>query len=483
MRQTEQITLSNQVAKESDIEWIKDELVQWKKPQFPEMPTEYDELNRPKFSKDELYKIDSLCKYAKAVDLMKKDRNYREYILKFVFKNTSENCPNAVDIAIQFPTLAKKISASFIDKRIKRLTKTTGLSIKEEIIDNIVTKNVFLRMQKVDEPLRNMTRAITFHDKKTQEDRILTVDQIFQEFATKDASGTSHFEYTENGIDLCYPKSPVIDFESNTWWTGLPVIETLSRAEVEDKYNVTMAGKKAILALRATREKDPLHVQGNHGWLQIVLPQNDGSFTVHAIGKYAKHFPQGAIQTLLFTFGTHPGLLTTLDENEFYSHREHCIIPKTLTYAQFVRLMDKLKSDLQDSFNDNMVFQAQGQNCSAWVQEVVHAVFGADEHRKHRIPQLFEVPVVETTAPKPIDMVINGIRLLETISHHVAKVARLALATLLGGAWSITTTRDGRQIKNSIVTHEPWLRGYLALPALLFSREKQQKLQEAFDKL
>lgn len=478
MRQLEQRVISGNVVNQKDFDWLNETILKWKATQFPAIPT-LEENGLPVLSKAELFKIDSLCrKYPEAVQRMRTSRNYKDFICKFVFKNTNESCSNPVDIAVQFPTLTKKISACFIDKRVKRQSKVIGLTFKETITDNNVHKDVCLRIQNKDIPISDMSRKVTFIDKKMATERVLTVEEIFKEFRTKDTTGISHFEYTENGIDLCYPKQPNIDFESPTWWTGLPVVERLSRQEVEDKYNVTMAGKKAVLAVCATREKDPFHIQGNHGWIRVVIPQDDETFTVHALGKYTQSYPVGDLETLLFSFKTHRGVLATIDENELYAHRELCQVPKALSDAQFERLMAKLKSDLQDSFSGNMVFQAQGQNCSAWVQQVLDDVFGQEN-----MPRLFNMPVIETSSPSPINKVLSGIRWLEKISHTVAKAARMGLAILLGGRQKVITTKNGKPVENSTITYEPWRRGYLALPAALFANEKQKKLREAFDRL
>ncbi len=468
LRAVEQQTIIDTPYNDADVEWVKKELADWKKLQFPALPAEY--------TSEDIGKIESLCRYTRAIKLMRTDRNYRQFVFRFIFKASHHNF---VDIAVQFPAVSKRVSSSYVDKRAKGLPKTVGLSFKEVA----GKKDVYLRMQGVDEPISDMKRNITFYDKRTGKDRVLSVDQIFQDFKTKDATGTSPFEFTENGVDLCYPKNPLIDFTSKTWWDGLPVLERLTRSEVEQQYGVSMAGKKAVFVIRATREKDPLNIQGNHGWTQVIIPQKEGNYTVHALGKYVNVYPQGALETLLFIFNTHIGVISTVDENWFYTHREHTFIPKTLTSWQFDRLMEKLKTDLEDSAKGNMVFQAQGQNCSAWVQEVVDYVFGKDDEGGYKIPRLFEVPVVETSAPRPINYAIRAVRFTEKLSYNLAKILRLVVASILGGTNTIVTTKDGKEIKNSTITYEPWRKGKLALPALLFSQEKQQRIREAFAKV
>ncbi len=479
LRETPQETLNNTPADEQDMEWVKGELTTWKKLQFPSLHTvKEDGSISYDFSKADLTKIECLCRYKKAIKLMKEDRGYRESVFKLVFRAPHHNF---VDIAVQFPGLSKKITSCYVDKRVKRLAKTVGLSVKEEIKEGIVHKDVCLRINKQDEPLSNMKRKITFQDIKTGRDRVLSIDEIFHDFRTKDSTGTSPFEFTENGVDLCYTKDPLIDFKSDNWWESLPVIEHLTRDEVEARYNVSMAGKKSLLTVKATREKDPLNVQNNHAWLQFIIPLKDGTYSVHAFGKYARVYPQGTLEKLLFIFNTHPGVIVTIDENEFYSHREHTAVTKTLTGAQFERLMSKLKSDLEASSQGNIVFQAQGQNCSSWVQDVLDEVFGQDEQGHSRIPRLFEVPVVEASAPWLVNYAIKTIRFVEKFSHQLAKIVRFAIARLLGGRNAIITRRDGKEVVNSTMTNERWQRGYLTLPALLFSREKQHKLKEAFN--
>ena len=475
LRATPQSTIEYRVVQDEDRKWLKEQLTAWKGQQFPEMPA-LDEQNKPIFTADERKKIESLCKYPEAISLLKRDKNYREFLFKFVFKNTNGGCPKSADIAIQFPKLTKKLSTSYLDKRIKRLSGTIGLSLKEEIDDSTVAKDICLRIQKKEEPLRDLTRTISFVDLKNGNERVLTINDIFREFRAKKTQRMGDFEYTEDGVSLCYPKSPQLDFNKEQWWEDLPIIERLTRDEVERKYATSLDDNYALFAVRASRETDPFNTKGTHGWLQIVLPHKDGNFTVHAIGKYTDPYPQGDIETLFFSFRSHVAFLSGLDENEFHFHRDHCLVPKAITKVQTDKLLNKLKEGFQESKTGNLVFQAQGQNCSAWVQEVLDEVFGAKN-----IPRVFDIPMTLTNAPAPVDEVIYWIRRIDELSHQAATMVRVAIGTVMGGTQEITMKKKGQHVVHSTMNYQPWRKGILSLPALLF--ETQDKLKEAFAKI
>ncbi len=451
-RKTPQHTILAIPPSYNDQEWLKKKISKWKGKQFPDMATD--------ISNEDSRKIDAISCYAKTVQLLKVDKSYRDFFFKFVFKNTNGGCPDSVHVAVQFPELTQRLSLSYLDKRVKRVVQYCGLEYKASGENDPVQKEVNLRMKVLSEknqpeiqyiPITDLTKKVPLYDIKNKaKARMMSVAEIFQAFQDKNNIQIGDLEYTQEGISLCYPTQPLLDFNKIDWWKDLPPLETLTKESIQVRYKIDMSKYHSVLLVNATREKDPRSAIGNHAWISVIIPKGDDTFTLHPIGKYPHKYPQGLLKMLASTFQTLPGVFTVVDENEFYFHRKLCCVPKGLSTNQFQLLVEQLKND----FTNTAVFQHQGDNCAAWVQQTLEAVFGES------FPKLFDISIYEAATPFPINIVSRSLRWLQDhVSEPISHIARSAFAYLCG--------QD-----TTLIAHKLWRKGRLSLPAELFNQYK-----------
>lgn len=451
----------------ADKQWLTEELRAWKQFQFPPIPEEV--------SNTENDAITRTCQYPEVVQMLRADPDYKDWYFRFVFRNSS-TIQNAVDIAVQFPTITKRLVVTFLDKRVKRL-KNDGIHFTES---KDRQKDVQLLIEGKYHSLRSDTQRVIFNDATG-----MSMGAIMRELKERNYVLGS-LEYLQNGLVRCHPKYPQCNFENPEWWKELPAFEILTKAEIESRYDIQLdqKGLHGVMIVRASAEKDGLKVLDNHSWILVAAPIAQNRFAMIPVGKYAQEFILHIIPTLkaylpkaiarlaipvvelllklFFIFRTKKAIVTCFDENEFYYHRRHFFLPKPLTKDQFDRLMDKIKNDLQLARDGNLIFQAQGDNCSTLTQETYDTIFPGEK-------RLFDIEMSQTEVPPPLNHVLHGITKLENVSHSLAIAARVACATILfflGWAGSIVNV-NGRYSFRNLVFYENFREGIVQLPAAL----------------
>ncbi|MDB6081862.1 MAG: hypothetical protein JWO53_1134 [Chlamydiia bacterium] len=442
---------------EKNQEWLKTKILAWKKEQSPALAIELCE--------DELRKIEATCHYPETISLLKKSYLYRENYFRFVFRNTVNVVKDAVDIAIQFPSIQTKISESFLDKRIKRL-QNNGLYFHERAEKaTLAKKDVTFLINGKQESILTDSKKITFNNGV-----ILTIKEIFKSFALKNKK-MGDLEYLAEGISLVYPQTPQVDLTKKEWWKDLPQFETLSKKDLEKRYKVSLKTTEGLITVKASKQhKETLHIQDNHSWFEIALPNNNGTFSILPFGKYAEVYPKGLLDSFRYIFQTKRAKLCFPDENEFYYHREHKIEPYVANALQLEQFMDLLRQDLLKAREGNMIFQAQGNNCAAWVQETMDTIFPEEKAK----PRLFEVSILKTASPFPVSCITSNLRATAMLlGHKIANCWRIFICTLFGAWQGCTIKVNGVPTTERLIYNPIWLKGNLSLPAQLFHRVKE----------
>ena len=454
-----------------DSSWIQDELQKWKATQFPPIS---DKVN-----KDEKAQLRKTCDYPEVVQLLRNDPEYKDWYFRFVFRNSS-SIVHAVDIAVQFPTTAKLLVDTYLDKRVKRL-QNDGIQFQETKEGE---KEVQLLIEGVYRSLLDETQVIKFLD-GTQ----LSMANILQDLKEKNYK-MGDLEYLQAGLSHCTPKNPSCDLTVTNWWQTLPIFETLSKTELEKRYKVKITDY-AHLMVRASAQSDGLNVLDNHSWLLIAIPIGGNLFNLYPIGKYANEWPtEGAVylksilpktlarlllplietfMKLFFIFKTKRAIITCCDENEFYYHRKHFFLHKPLSQAQSNTVLEKIRNDLIKVREGNLLFQPQGDNCSSWVQETYDTVYPGEK-------RLFAVPIIETQAPAPLDQLLGCIKTIGKTTTTGAKVVRISIATFFGGWWgSVINVNEKLQYK-PLVLNDGFLDGVIQLPAAIYRNRDDVKI-------
>ena len=453
-----------------DQDWLKKKLVLWKQYQFPPMT---DGINR-----DELNTIDKVSDYPELIALIRENYVLRDELFKFVFKSTLGNFPEAIDAFVQLPSIQKKITKGFLDKRMRRIsglnlrfseTQQTN-SLQESSQQPHLEKDVTLRLdyKKQIISLKNMRQVV-----EVRENDARTVGQIIKVFKEKD-NERGDLECAVDGIFYYRPEDPIPNIEAKDYYKNLKPFDRLTRQEVQARYpQCDFSTAHAMLVVKGSRsfpDKDKPRIDGNHSWFQVVVPiDNDNFVTLHP-GKYAEDYPQGFWGTFFYIFNTLRAIFTWDDEQEFYYHKEHEPIPIPLTLARFERLMDILRKKCLEAQAGGWIFQAQGDNCSPFVQEVLDELYP-----EVQLPRLFEVGILETANPFPINYIVAAIKAAESI--YLGKAVRIGICTLFGAWRGCEVTINNERIVKRLVTNPLWLDGTLQLPAMLF--RTGGKLKEA----
>ncbi len=160
------------------------------------------------------------------------------------------------------------------------------------------------------------------------------------------------------------------------------------------------------------------------------------------------------------------------DENIFYTNRQfkrECFV---LEHSEGLNLMALVKKDIQNARKKNFVYQITSENCAKWVHERIEAIIGS-----HRMPNLFRLPILETTPAGPVGVLFDTIKKLPSFMHFFV-VTRMHL---IGGAFiGMEVEENGRLIKRTLHTHEFFDTAVVYLPALLHERNRSRMPQEAF---
>ncbi len=404
--------------------WLKEEVILWKKQQFPLLSCD--------FTEDELRKVDETCLYPELIALFKENPSILEDYIAFVFRNTVNVCEDAVKIAVQFPTLQEQLTKSYLDKRVKRLRNYGLLFHEDETIDGpnsssrLVKKDVTFLINGRYESILDQTKKITFSNTT-----VLTIREIFEEFAAKNKK-MGRFEYLAQGITLAETQFPKVNLDSPDWWQELPEFEALSLQEVQERYRVTPAKDESLIVLKGSRQHTNLRTDNNHSWFEVVVEKKGtGKYQVLPIGKYATYYAQNLLDLFFFIFNTQPASICYPDENEFYYHREQCALPLVASSEHFARFMDKVRKDMILAKEGKIPFQSQGNNCATWLQETVDYAFF-----DKRLPRFFELDILETTGLFPVNVIVSTLNSIKNATtKSIANTCRIVFCTVICSAW------------------------------------------------
>jgi hypothetical protein len=125
--------------------------------------------------------------------------------------------------------------------------------------------------------------------------------------------------------------------------------------------------------------------------------------------------------------------------------------------------MEKIRKDLlKVRHGQKLIFQPQGNNCSAWVQETYDLIFPGEK-------RLFKISMARTEVPAPLNHVLKGLKFIEEkASASAAKAARVAIAGLFGGCLGPFLQVDGKPLElTNLVFNENFQNGLVELPAAL----------------
>lgn len=409
-------------------------------------------------NREELERLEEVSTYEDFTHLLLKDS-----ILRYAFFEWILRDKNPVAPFIQYPFITSRIVESALNGRIGRLGGTHLQILKSNSL-----KILALMMEGRFVSLLNEEQRVTFRG-----DYELTIREIFEIFKNKQYK-VGNLEFMEEGIvnwnvhhlgywDAATKMLRKIDFEREIWWNQLPIFERLTRRNASRRYGINLDGIQWVVAARATRGTPTLDYDKTHAFMEVAIPQEDGSYAIYDFGKFAYQFPSSFFNSLLtFCLNMH-ATIAYPDENIFYSHRQHGCYPFQINPSQGRRLMDLVKRDMIKAREYNLVFQIESENCAKWLFEKLTAILG------DKLPNMFKMSLMKT---EPVGFVgacfniLRKLRIPELIQFRMLTWVHIPFGSGVGTRIS----ENGTLVVKTLESHDFWQTSIVYLPAFLIEQ-------------
>lgn len=413
------------------------------------------------FELDQLHKI---AEYTEFADLMIQYRRLAKEMFIWALRDGNDVAP-----FIEFPNTVSHLIESNLSERIGRMD-AASLKIKKGH-----SKILTLPFEGVDHNILNVDYIIDFKGGMR-----LSIGQIFKMFKNKHYE-SGHLEFMKEGIinwnslklgsynaELGVVES--IDVSAKKWWKKLPLFKTLSLEKVIDRYGVVPHGGEWIAAASSTRGSLSLDFNNTHAFLEVAIPDEQGSYNIFDFGKFASIFPKNFFEAIKMLCKNSHASIAYPDENVYYTHRENALAPFILDESGAERLMDSIKEDIQASRSTNFVYQIESENCAKWVEHKLVDALG-----EFNIPHLFWMPLLDTEPNGFVKMIFEFIKKLPT-KYQVPVLALLHLP--LGAFQETLIKEEGEWVAKSLQKHEFFDHGHIFLPALLNEKKQEESENE-----
>ena len=411
-------------------------------------------------------KLRVIAQYKDFVSLIMKFPQLRDELFQWVIRDHLDP-----EIFIQFPGLKERIVKSNLHGRLGYYSGK-HLNIREKNDRKIVT--MFFKGREVN--ILDDDLEVEF-----RENLKMTVGEVFHVFEKKDTNA-GNLEHMEEGIvnwnvhewgryNAEKQEMKKVDFELRKWWNQLPVFETLSLVEAQERYGNQLDGYIWTVASRATRTEATMNTLGTHAFLEIVIPTEDGNgYRVYPMGKYAIGVPMtfNAIEGMGYMCQMAPATIAYLDENVFYSHRQQTHYAFPITPDQGLDLMELIQENMIDSREKNFVYQIETENCAKWVQETLVSILGED-----KVPNLFKISYLDVELDGVPGAVMNFVRLFPR-NWQGWVLTRLHIP--LGAGSGVWIEKGGKRFFISLKSLPFWEDAMIYAPPLLHHQQQNGTL-------
>ncbi len=433
-----------------DQEWLYALATRWKK----EHPLFWVHSLNPR----EMSFLDEALHYPEFIVLLH-DPRFKETFFNWILR---DRIPPKV--FIEYPRLAEIINEYALNGRIG-VVGGDKLKIQKLKRGPYFEKMVTLPFEGRDQNILDFSKIILFRGGLS-----LTIGEIFNQFKDK-AKRFVDVEFFAQGITnwnaqhMGYlvpskQKYEEINLEQREWWRQLPPIEILSLEEAKKRFGEKVNGYNWWISANAARQYLNLNFEKCHAYMEIAIPYKDGSYNIYDFGKFARYFPYGVVEDMIFFTVTTPATIAYPDENIYHTARQQVGYAFELNHFQGLQLMDEIRKDIQDAREGNLIFQVESENCAQWIQTHFEDLLG-----KQAIPNLFRVKLLKSDAVGIPGFFFNLIRKLP---EGLQPTAMQALHYPFG-AWKgqFIKNRQGEKIFKSLNKSHFWKDIIVYLPALL----------------
>lgn len=364
---------------------------------------------------------------------------------------------NRFDVFVHFPAIASRMVEVGLSGRL-------GVIGKEAIRISIeYPRKLFILVEGRYEPLDTLERVVEF-----QNGYKLKWEEVFQVFENKIYEG-GNLEVMQRGIQRWSTQLEKLESIED-----LPVFKTLNFFEMKRRYDLEITEEDWVVAAVATRERRNLDFNGTHACLELAIPIGEGYWNIYDFGKVAKRYPHNIFELLEMLCRLSYATISYPDDNVFYTFRQEGKRAFPITADQGRRFLDKIRDDLKEARQNNLVYQVETENCAKWVFETLQKVLG-----QYTLDNFFRIPLLETEASGFMGAVF---RFISRLPKPWQRPAFYIGHFLAGGFQTTRIVESGVEVVKSILKHEFTIHGYVFLPAFLVHRQEAYLIRSIFDR-
>ena len=416
-------------------------------------------------------KLSKTCEYPEFAKLLVDDTTLQDAFFKWALRDNNKIRP-----FVEFPITAERVKNAYLASRIGRWSGKALKITKDHVKDfqlpfeiltegTLQTKNISILDEK---------KRLTFKGGYR-----ITIKKVLDYFKNKNAE-VGRFEYFKergitnwNTLELGWWNSKKktyerIDLERPQWWKKMPTLEILTKDEVKKRYDIDEIEEgKWVTLVQATRQSLKMDVEDSHGFIGVLMPNDDKTYTLYEFGKFAKKFPTTQWEKIKFVADTVESGIEYPDEDGFYTHRQKAAAPYVITPEKGEELMDLIRKDLSKAREGNLVFQLSYENCAYWPQTLLEKLLGED------MPNLFKLYVLYTE-PKYLGVIFKLIgKLPKKIQPFFLRFLEY-LMEWFRGRWVV---EDGKRVFKS-TTNSDFHKDYHAyIPGYLHEQIEKGKIK------
>ena len=159
----------------------------------------------------------------------------------------------------------------------------------------------------------------------------------------------------------------------------LPVFDLLTKAQLEEKYKITITDPQACLrTTEASRKFAEIDDMNSHAYSIFAMPNANNLYQIYPFGAFASLWPVGVFDKVSFLGGTHQGDIAYADMNYFYSFRQKASQTKQISLREFERNFEEILAMKKEGFS----FQLMWHNCTR-LQERLDPEHSIQYFQKH----------------------------------------------------------------------------------------------------
>ena len=403
----------------------------------------------------ELDTVTTISRYKKFAKLVAKDSDLLNKALEWAFINQLP-----IEIFIEYPSIPKLLKKTELDCRIGRFA-TNLLKITKKKTNQLFTeeKTVELKLGKKFHSLlinkKNENKRVTFPSNIMfmSEHKIKLKDLIYK--LSNPIFNAREFEMTESGL-IRWNSNKVhkfLDFSKEDWISQLPVFQTYSKEELDEKkeelesrYKLTLSENSFGDVLVAASQGQPgISATESHAWVVIIKPLENERFAIYPFGLHPKKYPKTLPKKFTFPLKTHAGIVRYPDDAPFKNRkiRSKSINPASKEHME--NAYKKAKKDFQSAKNKNLIYQLLGNNCGVYTQDFADAVFKTKTNER-----FFSVSSETLGLKKIVSLILDP---------------RISIILGIDRPYFSTSSESSEIIENTLATHPNFRIGEFNIPA------------------